>query len=149
MKAIPLGRATTLIPYLDFLARLGAPVQRGLEREQLPVGLLERPTCYIPTRNNWAFVDRMAREEGIPDLGFRVASGAGTHAMSVELVDRLHRAPTLLRAIQVFCKATHRESSGMRCWLVPQRNAMRLHLEKASARACRVLRTPSGSRSLA
>jgi len=131
VKAIPLGRATTLIPYLNFLSGLGAPVQRGLEREHLPVGLIERPTCYIPTRNNWAFLDRMAREEGIPDLGFRVAYGAGTHAMSAELIGRLCRAPTLLRAIEIFCESVHRDSSGMRCWLTPQRKAMRFQMVKS------------------
>ena len=52
-------------------AELGAPVDRALAQEHLPLKLREKPGCYVATKLNWSFVGRMARQEGIDDLGLR------------------------------------------------------------------------------
>jgi AraC-like DNA-binding protein len=131
MDALPLGRATALIPYVRFLAELGSPVERELEIHGLPVGLLEVPEAYIPVRNNWAFLDTMARSQDVPDLGVRVAELAGLEVASAPLRARLNRAPSLLAAIRTFCDECWRESSGMRCWLSTDGDVVEFHLRKS------------------
>lgn len=130
MNPIPHGRATTLIPFVSFLSELGAPVEPALEGERLPLGLLDQPGSYIPTRNNWAFIDRMAGREGIPDLGLRVSYAAHDRVISADVKRRLRHGPTLFGALEKFCANARRESSGMRCWLVSHGDVVRFHLSK-------------------
>lgn len=130
MDPIPVTRATTLIPYLDFLSSIGAPVKRELQRLHLPADLSAQPECYIPALFDWEFKSRMAHLEGIEDLGLRVAAERIHDLMTPALVLRLLAAPTLLRAIQVFGSLCRRESSGMRVSLSRQGDNQRFFLTK-------------------
>ncbi len=56
-------------PIRQIPIRISAPVERGLDREHRPVGLLECHSRGIPSSNQLALVDRMARDVGIRDLG--------------------------------------------------------------------------------
>ena len=75
-----------MIPFLDFLDELGAPVDRALEQGHLPLHLREMPGCFVATKLNWDFVGRMARQEDIDDLGLRVGYEAGRVAPRPKLV---------------------------------------------------------------
>jgi len=130
MRTIPLTRAATLLPHARFLESIGAPIERGLEREHIPPGALDDPDCLIPTRSNWAFIGHMARDQAVEDLGVRVAMEHAAEVMSGPLAARLHQAPTLRRAINVFNDLCHRESSGMRTWLVPAGSTATYRLHK-------------------
>ena len=127
---LPLSRATTLIPFLNFLDELGAPVDRVLAQEHLPLRVREKPGCYVATKLNWSFVGRMARQEGIEDLGLRVGHRAGVSILGRALYDRLDRAPTLAHALQTFCEQVSRESTGMTCWVTSDSDEVELHLRK-------------------
>lgn len=127
---LPLSRATTLIPFLHFLDDLGAPVDRVLAQEHLPRRIREKPGCYLATKLNWSFVGRMARQEGIEDLGLRVGHQAGVSILGRALYDRLDRAPTLAHALQAFCAQVSRESTGMTCWVTSDSDEVELHLRK-------------------
>jgi AraC-like DNA-binding protein len=135
VEAVRIGRATTLIPFVRFLSDLGAPVERELEAHRLPVALLQSPESYIPTLNNWGFLDTMARSEGVTDLGLRVAGRAHLGLLSRSLRGKLHTASTLLSVMRILCHEAARESSGMVCWLSRrgQRGdeAIEFHLEKS------------------
>jgi AraC-like DNA-binding protein len=127
---VPLSRATTLIPFLEFLDELDAPVDRALEQGHLPLHLREMPGCFIATKLNWDFVGRMARQEDIDDLGLRVGYEAGVSLFGRSLFTRLSRSRNLAQALQTFCKNASRESTGMRCWVTTDETEVELHLRK-------------------
>lgn len=127
---VPLSRATTLIPFMRFLDDLGAPVDRALAQEHLPLGLREKPGCYVATKLNWGFVGRMARQEDIDDLGLRVCHQAGVSILGRALYKRLDHASTLAHALQTFCERAARESSGMTCWVTTNAGQIEVHLRK-------------------
>jgi AraC-like DNA-binding protein len=127
---LPLSRATTLIPFLEFLDELGAPVDRALAQEHLPLRLREKPGCYVATKLNWGFVGRMARQEGLEDLGLRVGHQAGVSILGRALYDRLVGSPTLAHALQTFCEHAAKESTGMTCWVTTNEGQVEVHLRK-------------------
>ena len=81
MEAIPLNRTTSLQGFVTFLRTLGAPVDRGLRRAQLPVWFEELPHGWVPSTQQWQFIADMARREGIPDLGLQVALTEGPQGL--------------------------------------------------------------------
>ena len=127
---LPLSRATTLIPFLDFLDELGAPVDRALEQGHLPLHLRELPGCFIATKLNWDFVGRMARQEDIDDLGLRVGYRAGVSLLGRSLFTRVSRSRNLAQALKEFCTSASRESTGMSCWVTTDESQVELHLRK-------------------
>jgi AraC-like DNA-binding protein len=128
--ALPLSRATSLIPFLHFLDDLGAPVDRVLAQEHLPLRLREKPGCYVATKLNWSFVGRMARQEGVDDLGLRVGYQAGVSVLGPTLYHPLDRAPTLAHALHTFCEQADKEGSGTTCWVTSDADVVELHLRK-------------------
>ena len=54
--------------------------------------------------------------------------------MSAELREELLGAPCLHRAIELFCASVDRESTGMSCWLAPERDMLRFYLVKSFGR---------------
>ncbi len=128
---VSLSRATTLVPFLNLLDELGAPVDRALEQGHLPLHLREMPGCFIATKLNWDFVGRMARQEDIDDLGLRVGYQAGVSLLGRSLFARVRRSRNLARALQTFCKNASRESTGMSCWVTTDESQVELHLKKA------------------
>jgi AraC-like DNA-binding protein len=126
-----------LVPFLQFLDGLGAPVDRTLAQEHLPLRLREMPGCYVATKLNWAFIGRMARQEDIQDLGLRVGHQAGVAILGRALYDRLDHAPTLAHALQTFCEHATRESTGMTCWVTTNEGQVEVHLRKTFGPATR------------
>ena len=47
---IPLSRASQVAPFADFLDRIGAPTERGLERHKLPPDVREKPGMLVSSR---------------------------------------------------------------------------------------------------
>ena len=123
VRNIPLSRAAQVAPFADFLDRIGAPTERGLERHKLPSALREKPGMLVSTRAVTAFVGDMARREGIDDFGWRVTSPR-LDQFSPGLVRAIHRSPTLLRAIETTCALTPRESSKAQAWLEDRGDAV-------------------------
>jgi AraC-like DNA-binding protein len=79
MDAIPLVRASALLPFAAFLDQLGAPTEQLLGRANLSVALLNDPESLIPLMQSSAFVETAARAEGIDTLGILV--GQQTQAL--------------------------------------------------------------------
>ncbi len=134
---VPLSRATTLIPFLNFLDELGALVDPALEQGHLPLRLREKPGCFISTKLNWDFVDEVARQVGVDDLGLRVGHGAGVSILGRHLFARLDQSRSLAQALQEFCEHAPRESTGMRCWLVTNQSQIEFHLKNTFGPAAR------------
>ena len=127
---LPVSHAIHLVPFFRFLDELGAPVGHGVAQSKLPGRVVESPDCYAPTESVWAFIGKMARSQGIPDLGLRVGYEGGLKIMGEGLAGELERAGSLLQGLQNFSRVIHRESSEMACWLSEDGDEVRLYLRK-------------------
>ena len=132
---IPLHRVATALPFMDYLRHSGAPLERELQRANLPVLAMEDADCFIPSRNYWNFIANVAEREGIKDLGFLVGLQSGADAADPGLAKRLSRMPTLHQALERFCKIATTEISQVALWLEPaDRNTHRLHYRTSYGR---------------
>src|SRR5213082_752377 len=75
--AIPMVRASALVPFIDFLKRIGAPIERRLTEVMLPSDLMSAPESLISLNQRLSFLERTAHAEGIENLGVLV--GRETH----------------------------------------------------------------------
>ena len=79
--------------FASFLRRLGAPVDRYLRREKLPV-LCDDPDMFAPLERTWSFFATAARHED-PMLGWLVGADVGDDNLNIGLLRKLQTAPTL------------------------------------------------------
>jgi AraC-like DNA-binding protein len=120
---VPLSRAAQLLPFLDFLDRLGTRIEPALEAHHLPANLRGGTDLLISTRAMATFVGEMARREGITDFGWRV-SASGLAQVPV-LSSRIRRSQTLLQALESVCEFGNRESSAIGVWIEDQEESIR------------------------
>lgn len=136
MEAIPLHRTTVVRSYTNFLTEIGAPVVKGLQQNKLPVLALDDINAYVPSQNVWAFVDHMARNEGIPDLGFRVGWRFDVNCIAPDYSRTLSQSPTLYHGLQTTCRLAAKTVSRSRLWLLPSsRDGCYKFIHKASFNA--------------
>jgi AraC-like DNA-binding protein len=98
-KPIPVHRVAVLLPFTNFLADVGASVERGFRLAGLPVHALEDADNYVPSHRFWRFLVDMAQREDIPDLGFHVGQRYGANCADPHLSDLLRRSPTLYQGL--------------------------------------------------
>lgn len=125
-RGIPLNRAGLLNPFVDYLGRMGAPVERNLEREGLPIHALENPDTLISARRHMSFVGSMRWSQGIEDLGWRVAQQAETGPIGTELRHAIVKSPTLYEALLAVCSLVRRESTQTDMWMTESAGAVHL-----------------------
>uniref|UniRef100_A0A832H9Z7 AraC family transcriptional regulator n=1 Tax=Oscillatoriales cyanobacterium SpSt-402 TaxID=2282168 RepID=A0A832H9Z7_9CYAN len=120
MNAIPLTRAATVLPFANFLDRLGAPTERFLKQANLPICAFKDPETLIPLTQSFAFVEQAARSEGIENLGILVGQQTQVTALgrfgtvvcqSLTLHEFLHKVlkfhSTLLTGEQIWLTEDH------------------------------------------
>jgi hypothetical protein len=95
--------------FIDFLRPIGAPVDRYLRRQKLPV-LCDDPDIFVPLVRAWSFFGTAARHED-PTLGWLVGAHVGDHALNVGLLRKLETAPTLFQALQRLTQMASAEAS--------------------------------------
>ena len=127
---LPISHATHLVPYVQFLDRIGTPIESALEEMRLPAGILHTPNCYVPTESLFGFVGKFARKEGIDGLGFQVAYATGLGLMGPTLAAKVCDCPTLLHALQVFCRFVSKEASQFRAWIVEDEDEIRVYIHR-------------------
>ena len=127
---LPISHATHLVPYVRFLDRIGTPIESALEQMRLPVGLLHIPNCYVPTESLFGFVGKFARKEGIDELGFQVAYATGLGLMGPTLAAKVCDCPTLLQAVQAFCRFVNKEASQFWAWVVEDEDEIRVYIHR-------------------
>ncbi len=71
MEPIASYRAARLLPYLEYLEAVGAPVERGLRLARLPTGLADRAEMFLPTIPTIGFLKWACRREGTDHLALR------------------------------------------------------------------------------
>ncbi len=128
---VPVISARTLIPFVDFVRDLGAPVDRWIEKCRLPSLLCEDPDAYISTLKHWEFVSLSAHHEGIDDLGLRVGCDRGYDVLGPRVIQGVISAPTLLCGMEEFAHLVLGESSATRVWFTKRGKTVHLCLKKA------------------
>lgn len=105
---LPLTRAGALLPFIAFLRKLGAPVDRWLAAHRLSGHVLDDPEALIPLLNACRFLEDAARREGLPNLGLLVGQQTpmarlGTFGQRVQnsmtLREALHTAEGLISSM--------------------------------------------------
>ena len=95
MDKVSTCRAAYLIPFLDALREIGAPVERELEWAHLPAMVEETPDDLVSNILAMDFLDRSARREGIDDLGWHWVKRFSASDFSAELLAALQPLPTV------------------------------------------------------
>ncbi len=94
----PLLRLAHVIAFMVYLRRLGAPVDRHLRCNGLPV-MCDDPDAFVPLLRVWSFFNTASRSED-SELGWHVGAHAGDKQLNSALLRKLETAPTLLQALR-------------------------------------------------
>lgn len=81
-------------------------VERRLAISRLPSRLLYEPDIVIPSRTVFAFIDQIARKEGITDINLRGAEFEGVRNLELWVRDYLLGATTLKQLLDRYCLLT-------------------------------------------
>ncbi|WP_428355164.1 helix-turn-helix domain-containing protein [Methyloprofundus sp.] len=111
METIALHKTTIIRPFTDYLNQVVAPVERILRLVKLPALALDDPDYYISSLAFWAFVEKMATIEGIPDLGFLVGKHFGANSLDPNYRKVLANTPSLYHALIKTCLAVNTGTS--------------------------------------
>lgn len=113
--SIPLVRTSALLPFVEFLERIGAPVERRMAEVRLPYNALSEPESLIPLNQGLLFLDRIARSEGLKDLGVLV--GRQTHLPQLGAFGSLIlQSLTLYDALTKISQIIHLYNSAQFIW---------------------------------
>jgi AraC-like DNA-binding protein len=113
---IPLMRAGTFKPAVDFLTSLGAATENALESVKLFPALLEEPEALIPLHQATAFAERVARSEGIEDLGLLAGTSVGVRALGA-FGHMIGGLSTLFQAITMVTNGIALINSAEQLWI--------------------------------
>ena len=119
-SAPPVLRLVHLMAFTAFLRHVGAPVDRLLRRQKLPV-LCEDPDTFVPSSRVWSFFAAAARHED-PMLGWLVGAHAGDHNLNLGLLRKLETAPTLFYALQRLVQKVSTEASHLQLGIHERRD---------------------------
>ena len=103
-----------------FLRHIGAPADRYLRSQKLPV-LCDDPDRFVPLARAWAFFDTAARHED-PMLGWLVGAHVGDHNLNAGLLRKLETAPTLFQALQRLVKLARAEATHIQLGIAGRRD---------------------------
>ena len=98
-----------LMAFTAFLRNAGAPVDRYLRHQGLPV-LCDDPDYVVPLARVWSFFDAVSRHED-STFGWRTGAFAGDHNINAGLLRTLNSAPTLFQALQCLVRTINSEAS--------------------------------------
>ena len=122
-NALPVHRVALLKPFIDFMAEIGAPVERGLRSSGLPMSAIEDIDNYIPSSAYWKFLTLMARSEDILDLGFRVGHQYGPRGADPGMVELLNNAPTMYQGLINGNERINRTVTNCQCGILQPQNS--------------------------
>ncbi|AXI45216.1 hypothetical protein C1J03_03670 [Sulfitobacter sp. SK012] len=114
MDKIATCRAAYLIPFLDVLRDIGAPVTRELEKAHLPAMVEETPDDLICSTLAMDFLDTSAFREGIDDLGWLWVQKFSASDFSAELLAALRPLPTVKARLDCLSNLIRLEDSNVR-----------------------------------
>ena len=127
---LALTRAGGLHPLLEFLAEIGAPVQRLLQEARLAPDVVDDADALIPVQFVRRFVELVASSQGIEHLGAVVAGRTSAFDLTV-LGPALRRAVTVYDYLQTGSRLVGQVTSGERFWLTMEFDQVRFHLQES------------------
>ncbi|WP_373479297.1 helix-turn-helix domain-containing protein [Geminocystis sp.] len=80
---VPLLRVSALIPFVDFLHKLGTPTEKLLRQYKLPIFALDEPNFLISRHQVFDFLKKTAYQEGIENLGILVGEKTPVESMGI------------------------------------------------------------------
>jgi AraC-like DNA-binding protein len=114
--AIPMVRASALTPFIEFLERIGAPIEPRLAEVKLPSHVFSEPESLIPLNQRLLFLERVAHVEGMENLGVLV--GRETHLEQLGNFGKfVLQSFTLHDAVTKVSENIHLYCSAERIWL--------------------------------
>lgn len=127
MKSVPLERAGIgVLPYVRFLKRVGAPVERLLKQVHLPNCALDDTEKLVPFISTLAFAELAARIEGLENLGAIVAQH--THVSQLGALGTLIcQSLTLHDLLNKLLKLHSAAIAGEQIWLTDEGDDLWLH----------------------
>ena len=114
MDKVSTCRAAYLIPFLDVLRDIGAPVERELEKARLPTMVEETPDDLICSTLAVDFLHTSALREGIDDLGWLWVQKFSASDFSVELLAAMRTLPTVKSRLDCLSDLIKLEDSNVR-----------------------------------
>jgi AraC-like DNA-binding protein len=99
MTVAPVIHGSLFLPWFEFLSRIGAPIERLLEREHVPPSILEDHDRYVSADRAFRFAVAASVTEGIPHIGWATANKHDLIGVG-GCMDRVRRTKTLRRAIE-------------------------------------------------
>ena len=126
MRPIPLARCALLAPFTAILNNIGAPTDTMLARFHLPAHPAERPNDYFPLFPALRFATAAQTSQGISDFGFLAVQQLHLGDLSEQLQTAVRHSPTLLVALQQWCRFVQLEDTLIRFWLEPHERSVRL-----------------------
>ncbi len=118
MLSIPSFRATHLVPYAQFLRRVGTPVDRLLSRARLPTMFEDNLEAYLPLQPALRFLAMASHLEGIDELGLATIKDVRITDLNPVFVHAAQASPTLNLALEHYCRVGSLENTNVRFWLV-------------------------------
>jgi AraC-like DNA-binding protein len=114
--------------FVDFFLEVGAPVERGLARAKLPIGIVDDPSNYdyLPCRTftNWLATE--CRFHGIDDIGSRTIQRSGINGLHPSVVASIKGAPTLYRGLHRLCDIARLQSTRVEIWCEEDERSLRI-----------------------
>ena len=105
----PLIRLAHLNAFTAFLDHVGAPVERHLRRQKLPI-LCSDPNAFLPLSKVWCFFAAAAQHED-ETIGWLVGNYVGDQNLHAHLLRKLGNCPTLYQAMKLLVKLISVEAS--------------------------------------
>ena len=115
-KAVPLLWLGHIMAFTNYLNAIGAPFERHLERNLLPVTCHD-PDCYVPVIRAWAFFESITKIED-PMLAWLVANSAEKHNLSTDLLQKMDTSPSLYRALHTLLAVIKSEATALQMGVV-------------------------------
>ena len=126
MRPVPLVSGWNLLPFIQFLDGIGAPVARWLAESRISPELPDAPGRPVPMRTALDFAERAAREEGAESLGIDVGRQTAAECLGA-FGSRLSRCVTLYDRAQTSCRLLSRMNNCETMWLERVGAHARLH----------------------
>ena len=115
MSGPPVLRVGHLLAFSSWLSTTGAPVERLLRAQKLPV-MCDEPDYFVPVPNLWSFFEAAAHNID-PDVGWLVGKHVGDQNLSHRLLQKLEHAPSLYLALMGLVQSVRVEASDLQLGL--------------------------------
>lgn len=117
-------RIGMLLPYVDYLAKLGLPIERNLLNARLSPDLLQTPDALIPLNLAYRFVHAACHDEGIEHIGLELGRSVDLRQLG-KFGELLLSARNVNQYIDYGCRFAGMVTSSEHYWRVTEGDQVR------------------------